>query len=116
LEKHSAEEVFPIILGFNTFIYDNLSYGLEMHRPKTTDVFDEEVTDYRGITKKVKSHESVALYKAGRWFGELSREVNLSSIKYVKSKYNRSIDTREKLLSYEKGKPLLYIDGKEVDI
>jgi hypothetical protein len=116
LEEHSAEEVFPIILGFNTFIYDNLSYGLEMHRPKTTDLFDEEVTDYKGFTNKVKSHESVALYKAGRWFGELSREVNLSSIKYVKSKYNRSIDTREKLLSYEKGKPLLYIDGKEVDI
>lgn len=115
LQNNEPEQVFPLVLGFDTFVYSNLSYGLEMHRPKTTDIYDGYVIDYRGIKRKVHSHESIALYPAGRWLGDMKRDVNHSSVRYVKNEYRRSIDIREKQLSInDKGDRTMYIDNREV--
>jgi hypothetical protein len=113
LKKYTPEQIFPLILGFNTFVYNNLCYGIEMHRPKPTDRYTEVVRDYKGKQSLVDAHESIALYPAGRWFGDLGKDVNISSIEYVKKKYGRIIDKDEKLLSAENGIPKLYIDGVE---
>lgn len=111
LIDNSVYKVFPYILAYNTFVYPNLSFYLESHIPKASDIFDEYITDYRGIKNRVISHESNALYSTGKYLGELDRDVNLSSVKYVESVYNRKINTDNKYLSLDKdSNPCIYIN------
>lgn len=112
LLSYPPEKVLPLCLGYNEFVKPCLSFSLETHHPKTTDVFDSWVTDYRGIKRHVVAHESNALYAAARVLGDLNKSVNRDSITYVMNEYNRNIDDREKILDLDKeGNPCIYIDG-----
>lgn len=112
LLSYPPEKVLPLCLGYNEFVKPCLSFSLETHRPKPTDVFDSWVTDYRGIRRHVVAHESNALYAAARVLGDLNKSVNRDSITYVMNEYNRNIDDREKILDLDKeGNPCIYIDG-----
>ena len=112
LLSYPPEKVLPLCLGYNEFVKPCLSFSLETHRPKPTDVFDSWVTDYRGIKRHVVAHESNALYAAARVLGDLNKSVNRDSITYVMNEYNRNIDDREKILDLDKeGNPCIYIDG-----
>lgn len=112
IARYGAETALPLCLGYNTWVTSKLSFSLESHIPTTTDVFDDWVTDYRGIRRHVVSHESNALYPSGRLLGDMTKTVNNSSIWYVSNEYSRAIDTREKILSLDdSGNPVMYIDG-----
>lgn len=112
LLSYPPEKVLPLCLGYNEFVKPCLSFSLETHHPKPTDVFDSWVTDYRGIKRHVVAHESNALYAAARVLGDLNKSVNRDSITYVMNEYNRNIDDREKILDLDKeGNPCIYIDG-----
>lgn len=112
LLSYPPEKVLPLCLGYNEFVKPCLSFSLETHHPKPTDVFDSWVTDYRGIKRHVIAHESNALYAAARVLGDLNKSVNRDSITYVMNEYNRNIDDREKILDLDKeGNPCIYIDG-----
>ena len=112
LKSNNVYDVLHNVLGFNMFIQPCLSFSLETHIPKSTDIFNENVTDYTGFTTLVNAHESNALYAVGRLLGDLSKNVNRESIEYVKNKYNRDIDIREKILDLDENKnPVIYIDG-----
>ena len=112
LLSYPPEKVLPLCLGYNEFVKPCLSFSLETHHPKPTDVFDSWVTDYRGIKRHVVVHESNALYAAARVLGDLNKSVNRDSITYVMNEYNRNIDDREKILDLDKeGNPCIYIDG-----
>ena len=112
LLSYPPEKVLPLCLGYNEFVKPCLSFSLETHHPKPTDVFDSWVTDYRGIRRHVVAHESNALYAAARVLGDLNKSVNRDSITYVMNEYNRNIDDREKILDLDKeGNPCIYIDG-----
>lgn len=112
LLSYPPEKVLPLCLGYNEFVKPCLSFSLETHHPKPTDVFDSWVTDYRGIKRHVVAHESNALYAAARVLGDLNKSVNRDSITYVMNEYNRNIDDREKILDLDKeGNPRIYIDG-----
>ena len=113
LKKYNAEKIFPYVLGFNEYVKPELSYSIETHKPKATDIFCENVTDYLGDTCLVKCHESSALYAAGRMLGDLTKSVNRDSIRYVFNKYGRELDEREKILGLDSdGNPVIYLDGK----
>ena len=99
---YPPEKVLPLCLGYNEFVKPCLSFSLETHHPKPTDVFDSWVTDYRGIRRHVVAHESNALYAAARVLGDLNKSVNRDSITYVMNEYNRNIDDREKILDLDK--------------
>lgn len=113
LKTYSAYKIFPLILGFNTWIYPRLSFSLETHHPDTTDIFDDDVVDYRGHKQHVTAHESNALYVNGRLLGDLTKTVNRSSIDFVQAEYGRIIDDDEKQINLDdEGNPCIYIDGK----
>lgn len=111
---NDPEKVFTECLGFNTFVYHNISHTLEHKKPKPTDIFSGDVTDYTGQKSRVYTHESTALYPAGRWLGETIKYTNALSVEYLRNVYGRRIDTCTRYLSQSDidGKPELWRDTK----
>lgn len=106
-----AEELFPLILGYNTTISYNLSYGLEQVRPKVTQRFVGDVTDYLGETYHVDEHETISLYESARTIGSSLQIVNAQNIEYL----GNNVDTTDVMLYridnrciIEKGGEVLY--------
>lgn len=115
LKTYPAEKVFPTVLGFNTWVKPQLSFSLETHHPNTTDIYEGDITDYRGHTAHVVAHESNALYASGRLLGDLTKDVNRSSIKFVSDEYDRYISSEEKIIGLDdNGNPQVYIDDELV--
>lgn len=113
LQQISAVELFPLVLGYNTWVKPKLSHSLETHHPDAMDMFDDDVTDYRGHTQHVTAHESNALYANARLLGDITKGVNRCSLNYVEETYGRYIDDREKILDLdEECNPVIYIDGE----
>lgn len=113
LEDTTPEELLPLVLGFNTWVQPKLSHSLETHHPATTDMFDNCVKDYRGHKAGVFAHESNALYESNRLLGDITKNVNRTSIDYLMERYGRSLDVREKILDLDSdGNPVIYIDGE----
>ena len=113
LDTYNAEELLPMVLGYNTWVQPKLSFSLETHHPDTTDIYEGEVTDYRGKKSHVEAHESNALYMNNRLLGDLTKGVNRSSIDFVSDEYKRFIDDREKIIDLDDdGNPVIYIDGE----
>lgn len=94
VQGNSPENIIQSCLGYNIFVSHNISHVLETHHPSAQDVFDGYVTDYTGQTTHVIAHESPALYAGGRWLGETAKYTNASNVTYLKTHYNRSVDTR----------------------
>lgn len=95
---NDIEEVFKNVLGYNVTVSNAICHALEGHKPKATDVFDRDVTDYLGKTCHVHAHESQALYPINRVLGETSKPTNANSVVYLRNKYNREIDTSDRYL------------------
>ena len=100
---YTPEDVLTTVMGFDLFIPYSISHTLEHHKPKPTDVYDCNVTDYLGETYCVTSHESTALYPSGRWLGETLKMTNQLSVKYLERKYGRKVETATRTLRLEKG-------------
>lgn len=103
LQGNAPKNIIQSCLGYNIFVSHNISHVLESHHPSAQDVYDNYVTDYRGETMHVVSHESPALYAAGRWLGDTSKYTNASNVAYMREHYGRDVDTRMREL---------VIDGK----
>ena len=111
-KKYDVDKILPICLGFNTFVMPQLSHSLETHKPKATDIFNSDVTDYLGNTYHVVAHESNALYPVGRYLGDITKQVNMQSVVYVNNTYNRSLDISEKIMDLDENKnPVIYVNG-----
>ena len=106
--------VFKSVLGFNTFIYHDISHTLEHRKPKASDVFVGDVTDYLGNAAHVSAHESTALYKAGRWLGETLKQTNRLSVAYLATHYARHVETRTRYVKIcsESGRAILLRDSE----
>lgn len=92
------EDVFKAVLGYNVTVSNGICHALEGHKPKAHDVFDRAVTDYEGNTAHVRCHESQSLYPASRVLGDTSKPTNALSVAYLKDKYGRNVDTRDRHL------------------
>ena len=94
VQGNAPANILQSCLGYNIFVSHNISHVLESHHPRASDRYQDTVTDYRGRTAKVDTHESPALYATGRWLGDTSKYTNLSNVTYLQNHYNRDIDTR----------------------
>lgn len=93
-QGNAPENIIQSCLGYNIFVSHNISHVLETHLPSAQDKFSGYVTDYLGNTYYVDSHESPALYATGRWLGDTSKYTNSSNVAYMRTHYNRNVDTR----------------------
>ncbi|MBR2679260.1 MAG: hypothetical protein IKE23_00590, partial [Exiguobacterium sp.] len=98
-EKYGAVQALQLF-GYNTVLDYSICQNLQHYKPKTTDVFDCDVTDYNGETSHVSAHESIALYPASKIFGDLSAQVNLESWLYM---FRHGFEVRQYLrrISYD---------------
>ena len=90
---NDVEDVFHNVLGYNVSVSNGVSHALEGHKPKASDVYDADVTDYLGHTYRVRAHESQALYPTGRVLGETSKISNMQNVLYLERKYGRRVET-----------------------
>lgn len=105
LERGGAdtETVMRYALGYNVNVSCTASFALQPHRPKTTDVFDREVTDYLGNTVRVTVPEAVALYSADRMLGDTMKPSNRENVEYMRRR-GRDVETdlRDVIVSPER--------------
>lgn len=90
---YPIEAVLQEAIGYNVFVEPSVSHALEKHQPKATSKYDASVTDWNGTTRHVTSHQSPALYPAGRWLGETLKATNATSVTYLRDTYHRDVDT-----------------------
>jgi hypothetical protein len=102
---YPVQDVLQEAIGYNVFVESSVSHALEKHQPKAIDMYDASVTDARGETRPVTSHQSPALYPAGRWLGETLKFTNASSVSYLRRRYGRDVDTATRFVG---------TDGKRV--
>ena len=104
--------VLQEVIGFDTFVQNTISHTLEHHKPRCTDLFDETVTDYLGMSTHVCAHQSVALYAAPRWVGDTDKINNRLSVEYLEHEYGRNVDTTTKYLERDRnnGRGILLYD------
>lgn len=95
------ETLAPLALGYNVHVSHDVCHALQKHQPSASDVFDREITDYKGVTHRVTAPEAVALYDAGRELGETSKRSNLECVACIRSQ-GREVDTRIKSIEIEK--------------
>lgn len=89
------EKLAPLTLGYNVHVSHDVCHALQKHQPGASDVFDADVTDYKGETRHVHAPEAVALYDSGRELGETNKRSNLECVAYLRG-IGRDIDTRIK--------------------
>lgn len=109
--KYGAERALPMCIGFNTFLMPSISYSLEKHHPKVTDIFNKRITDYCGNRTTVRVHESDALYPAGRWLGDTMKISNLECLNLLKGWYGRKPITDARYLCYDENNKRAYIEN-----
>lgn len=109
VDKYGAEKALPMCIGFNVFVSPELSFALEGHNPKVTDMFSEEVTDYLGNTCFVNVHESTALYPTGRWLGETLKISNIYCVNYLARMYGRKPVLYVREMHYDKERKIAFI-------
>lgn len=98
---YTAEQVFSNALGYNVCVSNDICHSLEGYKPKATDVFDSDVTDYLGNTSHVQCHESQALYATTRTLGETIKPSNGETVIYLENKYGTKINDETRYLKID---------------
>lgn len=79
------ERYAPIALGYNTIIAHGVCHCLETSRPQPGSMIDEDVTDYRGETTRVRTPEAVCVYPYDKKLGDTTQLTNLLNVTYLKA-------------------------------
>lgn len=108
--KYSIEYVLKNTLGYNTYVTNAISHTLEAYQPKAADTIDMDVTDYKGKKHHVTAHQSKALYETGRLIGDTDKITNMSSVMYLRLKYNRSITDERRYIRFDGSKITVSMD------
>lgn len=82
---YSPYELLPMILGYNVCVSHELCFALEHKKPKCSDVYEGDVTDYLGNTYHVKQKECIALYDSSRMIGDTNKRTNADNVNYLKT-------------------------------
>lgn len=90
---YQTEDVLKNVLGYNVHVSNEICHSLEGHKPRASDVYVGDVTDYTGKTSHVESHESQALYSVDRILGETCKPSNAQNVVYMRDKLGRLPDT-----------------------
>ena len=110
---HGFAETVQMSLGYDVLVDYEISHTLQRNRPHVWDRYVGTVTDYRGATYHVDVPEAIALYPSGRWLGESDKQANTENITYLRTMYNRSVDTIPRELVLRDGTPrIVSMDGE----
>lgn len=112
LKKYPFTKIWKHLLGYNTIVDNKLCHALEQHIPKANDKFVGVVTDYLGNKTYVDTYQSIALYNADRFLGDIDKNANYSNIAYL-DKIKRKVNLEIHTLSLKDGKPIITIPTKE---
>ena len=105
-EGHPFEEIAPLALGWGVRVDHSVCHALEHYRPEPWDRAELDVTDYTGMLAHVSEYESVALYPASRVLGDVSQASNARTVDYMRNIIGVDVDTSERIISVEDGKPV----------
>lgn len=97
---YSDERILQTCIGYNVFVSNEVCHALEQNSPLPTDMFDGDVTDYLGTTAHVTAHQVKCLYPVGRWLGETLKQQNAQTVRYLKTHYNRDVNTNTRRLFF----------------
>lgn len=110
---HGFAETVQMSLGYNVLVDYEICHTLQRNRPHVCDRYIGDVTDYLGETAHVDAPEAVGLYPSGRWLGESDKQANMENITYLRSVYNRCVNTIPRELVLRDGTPrIVSMDGE----
>lgn len=106
-------DVVSLALGYDVLVDYEICHTLQRNRPHACDRYTGDVTDYRGETAHVDTPEAIGLYPSGRWLGESDKQANAENITYLRSMYNRHVNTTPRELVLRDGAPrIVSMDGE----
>lgn len=106
-------ETVRMSLGYDVLVDYDICHTLQRNRPHVWDRYTGTVTDYRGATAHVDTPEAIGLYPSGRWLGESDKQANMENITYLRSVYNRYVNTIPRELVLREGAPkIVSMDGE----
>lgn len=106
-------ETVQMSLGYDVLVDYEICHTLQRNRPHVCDRYIGDVTDYRGETTHVDTPEAIGLYPSGRWLGESDKQANMENISYLRSVYNRHVNTSPRELVLRDGIPrIVSMDGE----
>lgn len=110
---HGFAETVQMSLGYDVLVDYEICHTLQRNRPHVCDRYIGDVTDYRGETSHVDTPEAIGLYPSGRWLGESDKQANMENISYLRSVYNRHVNTSPRELVLRDGIPrIVSMDGE----
>lgn len=110
---HGFAKTVQMSLGYDVLVDYEICHTLQRNRPHACDRYIGDVTDYRGETAHVDTPEAIGLYPSGRWLGESDKQANMENITYLRSVYNRYVNTIPRELVLRDGAPrIVSIDGE----
>lgn len=110
---HGFAETVQMSLGYDVLVDYEICHTLQRNRPHVCDRYIGAVTDYLGETVHVDAPEAVGLYPSGRWLGESDKQANGENITYLRSVYNRFVNTIPRELVLRDGVPrIVSMDGE----
>lgn len=110
---HGFAETVQMSLGYDVLVDYGICHTLQRTRPHACDRYIGDVTDYLGETAHVDAPEAIGLYPSGRWLGESDKQANLENITYLRSVYNRWVNTTPRELVLRDGAPrIVSMDGE----
>lgn len=106
-------ETVQMSFGYDVLVDYEICHTLQRNRPHVWDRYIGDVTDYLGETAHVDAPEAIGLYPSGRWLGESDKQANMENITYLRSAYNRCVNTIPRELVLRDGAPkIVSIDGE----
>ena len=110
---HGFAETVQMSLGYDVLVDYEICHTLQRNRPHACDRYIGDVTDYLGETTHVDAPEAIGLYPSGRWLGESDKQANAENITYLRSVYNRVVNTIPRELVLRNGTPrIVSMDGE----
>lgn len=110
---HGFAETVQMSLGYDVLVDYDICHTLQRNRPHVCDRYTGDVTDYLGETAHVDVPEAIGLYPSGRWLGESDKQSNMENITYLRSVYNRYVNTTPRELVLRDGTPkIVSMDGE----
>lgn len=110
---HGFAETVQMSLGYDVLVDYEICHTLQRNRPHVCDRYIGDVTDYLGETAHVDAPEAIGLYPSGRWLGESDKQANAENITYLRTMYNRCVNTTPRELVLRDGTPrIVSIDGE----
>ena len=98
-QGYTAKKAVNLCLGYNCSLAPSVAHTLMRDKPKTTEVFDFDVTDYLGNKTHVCTHRAQALWPIWKVIGDTMKFSNSATVEYLKKQYHRKIDARDKYVS-----------------